>query len=566
MVGMRAVALALLASTASAATYDVGPGMPYAAIGDVPIESLGAGDEVRVHWRAAPYKEKLVLGNGGTMSAPLVLRGVPEPGGALPILDGEGATTRSQLDYCNQPRSVLKIGGSSAPADAPQWVVVEGLDIRGGHPTHGFTDSDGAARAYADNAAAIHVENGAHVTIRGCILRDSANGLFVSSDTADVLVEGNYLHDNGVVGDIFVHNNYTEARGIMFQGNRFGPLAPGAGGNNLKDRSAGLVVRYNWVEGGNRQLDLVDSVAFASLPAYRQTFVYGNILVEPDGAGNRQIVHYGGDGPNAANYRKGTLYFYANTVVSTRGDRTTLFRLSTPEETADVRNNIFYATGAGGDTELLAQDGDLRWGWNWIKPGWTASFAGATGTVTDLGGRVEGATPGFVGAGDFRLAAGSTARDAAGPLAAGAPAVTLQYVVHQGQTARLTTVDLGAFGCATGCGPPPPDAGPTTADAPTGPGLVDAGAPADAPPGVPATGGEITGGCSTSGASGVSWAWALVLLCLWREAPPGAARHRRRGDGRVRVRRAARGAAAPRAGEEGRSAARRAGATGGRAD
>ena len=472
----------LFAPAAAATTYDVGPGMPYAAVGDVPIESLGAGDELRIHWRQTPYREKLVVGNGGTMAAPLVVRGVPGPGGALPILDGDGATTRSQLDYWNQVRSVLKVGGSNAPGDAPSWVVVEGLDIRGGHPDHGFTDSDGAAQTYAGNAAAIHVENGDHITIRGCVLRDSANGLFVSSDTADVLVEASSIHGNGVVGDIFVHNNYTEARGIVFQGNHFGPLAPGAGGNNLKDRSAGLVVRYNWIEGGNRQLDLVDSSALAALPAYRQTFVYGNVLVEPDGAGNRQIVHYGGDSGVEADYRKGTLYFYANTVVSTRTDRTTLFRLSSSGETADVRNNVFYATGAGGDTELTAQDGDLRWGWNWIKPGWTPSFAGATGTVTDLGGRVEGASPGFAdeGAQDFRLAAGSGARDAAGPLAAGAPPVDREYVVHQGLADRPGSGDLGAFEfCATGCAPVGgADAGAVPAtDAGTIPGPVDAGTP-----------------------------------------------------------------------------------------
>ena len=40
------------------------------------------------------------------------------------------------------------------------------------------------------------------------------------------------------------------------------------------------------------------------------------MLIETGGAGNRQIVHYGGDSGTTANYRKGTLYFYNNTVVS----------------------------------------------------------------------------------------------------------------------------------------------------------------------------------------------------------------------------------------------------------
>ena len=165
----------------------------------------------------------------------------------------------------------------------------------------------------------------------------------------DILIEGNAIYDNGIVGSLFEHNAYTEALGITYQYNYFGPTKAGAGGNNLKDRSAGLVVRQNWIEGGNRQLDLVetDSLTIQNSAAYRTTFVYGNVLVETDGSGNRQIAHYGGDNGTTSKYRKGTLYFYNNTMVSYRTDRTTLFRLSTNEERADVRNNIFYVTAAG---------------------------------------------------------------------------------------------------------------------------------------------------------------------------------------------------------------------------
>src|SRR6185503_15289607 len=133
-------------------------------------------------------------------------------------------------------------------------------------------------------------------------------------------------------------------------------------GNNLKDRSAGLVVRYNWIEAGNRQLDLVDGEDSSSIrndPRYRETHVYGNVLIEPDAAGNRQITHYGGDSGGTASYRKGVLYFYHNTVVSTRTDRTTLFRLSTNEEHCDARNNIVYVTAAGNTLALIDDTGAL---------------------------------------------------------------------------------------------------------------------------------------------------------------------------------------------------------------
>ncbi len=513
--GLRAgLGVLLLGVPASAAAdnFVVGPGAALTEVDEVPFEALGADDVVEIQWRATPYRAKFVVGGGGTEAAPLIIRGVPGPGGELPVIDGDGATTRGALSYWNQVRSVIKVGGSNTPADAPAYVVIEGLDVRGGHPDHGFTDTAGNAQTYAGNAAAIHIENGAHITIRGCALSGSANGLFVSSEAQDVLIDGNHVFGNGVIGDIYVHNSYTEADGITFEHNWYGPLAPGASGNNLKDRSAGLIVRYNWIEDGNRQLDLVDSDTFATAPAYRTTLVYGNVLIEGDGEGNRQIVHYGGDSGDEAVYRKGTLHFYGNTVVSRRADRTTLFRLSSSGEHADVRGNIFFTTGAPGDTERLAQDGDLTWGGNWIAAGYVDSFAGITGTLDDLGGDVGGTEPGFLdGAGDdFHLRADATARDVGPTLAAGVAPLDRQYAPHQGWMPRPTDgpLDLGAFAVCEGACVIAPDAG-----AGAGP---DAGGPGD-------DGGDEAGGCcSGSGAPGGA---LLALAVLGVGLRPG----RRRG-------------------------------------
>ncbi len=352
----------------AASTYEVGPGKAYSAIGQVPWESLQPGDLVLIYWRSTPYKEKWVICRQGTALSPITVRGVPGPDGALPVIDANGATTRLALDYWNENRGLLKIGGASIPADlTPQYIVIENLDLRSARPPYPYTADDGSTGSYVNNAAAIYVEKGEHITIRNCILHDSGNGLFIGSPadqpSRDLLIEGNYIYDNGNQGSIYEHNNYSEAIGIVFQYNRFGPLRAGCDGNNLKDRSAGLVVRYNWIEGGNRQLDLVDgedSGVIVADPSYRSAFVYGNILIEPDGAGNRQIVHYGGDSGNTDDYRKGTLYMYNNTIVSTRTDRTTLLRLSTNDENCDFRNNIAYVAAGGNTLSLLDDTGVLE--------------------------------------------------------------------------------------------------------------------------------------------------------------------------------------------------------------
>lgn len=446
----------VLTAAAFATDYHVGPGQPLAEPGLVPWESLAAGDTIFIHWRAAPYAAKWVLCRQGTAGAPITIRGVRGPAGELPVITGENATTRSALNFWNRSRGLLKIGGANTPDDTmPQHLVVESLDLRSARPPFTFTAPNGAKESYVANAAALYVEKVRHLTVRDCAIGDSGNGLFISADSQDILIERCFIAGNGNTGSIYEHNAYTAAIGIVYQFNHFGPLRAGCGGNNLKDRSAGLVVRYNWIEGGNRQLDLVDaedSDTIVADPAYHTTFVYGNVLIEPAGDGNRQIIHYGGDSGDTSIYRKGTLYLHHNTIVSTRTDRNTLLRLSTNDETCDARNNIVYTTLAGNNLSLIDDTGMLRLQGNWIRSGWIVSFnSGYSGSVVDAGGNLAGTAPGFVdlAAQDFHLAEASSCRDAGVALAAAATAhqPTLEYLRNQRSWTRSTadaSPDLGA--------------------------------------------------------------------------------------------------------------------------
>ncbi|MFT5369308.1 MAG: hypothetical protein ACI8V2_004283 [Candidatus Latescibacterota bacterium] len=444
--------LFLMAPPTWAETYVVGPNAHLQNIGDVPWETLAPGDTVVIHWRPEPYYEKWVICRRGTKAQPIVVRGVINAKGDRPVIDGRNATTREVLDYWNGPRGVIKIGGANVPEDTiPAHIVVENLEIRSGRPPYSFMGRNGVEK-YAKNSAAIFVEKGEHITVRNCVLRDCGNGFFCASQSSNVLVEGCSIFDNGIEGRIYEHNNYTEANGIVFQYNHFGPLRDGCRGNNLKDRSAGTVIRYNWIEDGNRQLDLVDSdhTELIENPAYRATFVYGNVLVEGDGEGNRQMVHYGGDSRKLDQYRKGTLYFYNNTVVSTRKDRTTLFRLSTNDESCEMFNNIIYTTEPGETLSLSNEAGLLNLKNNWIKSGWVTGFDALTGKVVDSG-TLGGDDPGFVnvGAQNFELKAVSPGVDAGVnlPPEVQAHVIAREYFKHQKSRQRLVRqqVDLGAF-------------------------------------------------------------------------------------------------------------------------
>jgi hypothetical protein len=436
--------------------YDVGPGKTYTDPSQVPWESLTADTLVRIYYRDTPYRTKWILNVTATADAPLVVLGIAD-NGRRPVITGENAVTRTELDYWNEVRSVVKVGGSNVPDNptGPAYIYIQGLDIRSARPGYTFTGHDGSMDSYSENAAAIHVEEGGHIYIHDCIIHDAGNGIFSSNTTYHLNISANYIYDNGIDGSIYEHNSYTESQNIIFEYNHYGPLRTGCLGNNLKDRSSGTVIRYNWIESGNRQLDLVetDYDHIRNDPAYETTFVYGNILIEPDGAGNSQILHYGGDGGDETMYRTGTLYFYNNTVVSTRSGNATLMRLSTNTVHAQVYDNILYASAGGSYMAITSGNGQTVLRGNWLPTGWVETHESGLdpgASVTD-NGNVEGSVPGFVNLSsqDFHLTSGAAARNSAAqlPTAVQDYLPERQYVLHQQYEARPTdgNLDIGAF-------------------------------------------------------------------------------------------------------------------------
>ncbi len=436
--------------------YDVGPGQTYVDPSEVPWEDLEPSTLVRIHYRDQPYRTKFVVTTRATQEAPLVIMGVPG-NGRLPVISGDNAVTRSSLYYLNQGRSVVKIGNytGSGDGDRPAHVYIQDLDIQSGRPGYAFIDHNGESQTYSNNAAAVHVEEGDHISIVGCSLHDCGNGLFSSHLTSDLLIRQNHIYDNGIEDRYYEHNSYTESRGIVFEYNHYGPLRSGCQGNNLKDRSSGTVIRYNWIEGGNRQLDLVetDHDAIYNDPAYDETFVYGNLLIEPANAGNSQILHYGGDGANVTMYRQGTLYFYHNTVISTRSGNTTLMRLSTNLVDARLHNNIMLTTAGGQYLAITSGSGQSVLQNNWLPTGWTDTHEASLdsgASVSDLG-NLEGLQPGFadLDGQDFGLVADSEAHDSGGnlPLATADYPVQNQYLRHQDGQERPSdgAPDVGAY-------------------------------------------------------------------------------------------------------------------------
>ena len=477
--------------TGSGTAYEVGPDEAMKSLGEVPWEKLAPGDTVRIHWRPEPYREKFLLRGQGTQDQPIVVCGVAGPAGELPVIDGKDAVARPGLPYPfsgnGEPRGLIHItlGASDQWGYKPKYIVIQGLHIRNAFYENSFTSSTGKKVAYTENAAGIFVERGEHIVVRGVEIEGNGNGFFVASGDSeevlsrDILLERSRIYGNGTVkvGADRYHNIYTEAAGTVFQFNDIGPLREGSGGGALKDRSAGTVIRYNRIEGGARTLDLVDAQesypVTKDLPQYRTTLVYGNLLIAgPGGASN--MVHYGGDSGVTDVYRKGTLYFYNNTVVVRANQegpngryRTSLFDASTSDETIDARNNVVVVepgTPGSKPTELawMRDEGKLKLGVNWATPGvfeWRGDGppfkGGITGLDRVLGDKNNG--PGFAdeASGDFALASGAAAAGAAEPphdvtVKLGAT-VDFEYVHPASGRPRSSVADLGAF-AASGTG------------------------------------------------------------------------------------------------------------------
>jgi hypothetical protein len=147
-------------------------------------------------------------------------------------------------------------------------------------------------------------------------------------------------------------------------------------------------------------------------------------------------------------YRKGTLYYYNNTVVSYRTGNTTLFRCSTNDETVDCRNNIVYVTESADRLAISNSAGTINLSHNWMKAGWRDSHEILNGAVNDDGTTVSTSSPGFIDeAGkDFSLLPDSPCRNSATDIPPGGSLV-YEYAKHQHFQIRQVNgpLDIGAY-------------------------------------------------------------------------------------------------------------------------
>ncbi|WP_437279508.1 right-handed parallel beta-helix repeat-containing protein [Sorangium sp. So ce375] len=358
----------LAASPASAATYEVGRGKPYASLAEV-APRLAAGDVVQVEGDAT-YPGDLFFKKSGTEAQKITIRGV-RVNGRRPVLSG----------------------GSNTVVFAGNHYTFEGFEITGGSSRCVF--------------------NRAHdITIRDSVVHDCAGHGILGADSESGTFTLEYVEVYACgSGDtrhpIYIATDEETRLGSVFR-MRNCYVHDGNGGNSVKSRAERNEIYYNWIEGAKyHELELIGPDGQDEGLAREDSDVVGNVIRK---TGQHFAVRVGGDGTGQT---WGRFRFVNNTFLLAPGSRPAI-RMFDGIESVEMSNNVFYRLGGGGVEVYVDRSASWKTGTalisganNWVPSGSSALPAAWTGTL-------QGADPGFtnVGSLDLRPASNSPLVDA----------------------------------------------------------------------------------------------------------------------------------------------------------
>jgi hypothetical protein len=394
--------------------YEVGAGKQYPTLQSTPAaDSLAPGSIIRI-WNTdttgsnpSTYHEYYQIASTGTSTQPIILCGIPDSLGNLPVIDGSNATGQAGVstdDYVAGYGiiSVAAAGygyGDSLPfgywqdgSAGPSYVTVTGLHIVHGTPSYNYIPPGGGTpAAYNSFTSCLNIRSGSYIDLGGNHLDTCGLGLFTSDNgqygwvsiTQLVTMTGSHIQRAGITGLDSEHGAYVQTIYALIQGNLFDNYSPQATGSDIKWRGIEGIFRYNNIASGALRLfdlvELQDAPAYVSFESYlglpgdtncndsnyclgdsagpnivagyqesfQKDFIYGNELW---GNSSLQQIHYLADGGSGMQDRNGTLYFFSNTldaaqIVFDTGSNGDGFYGYFPQR-IDARNNILWGNHA----------------------------------------------------------------------------------------------------------------------------------------------------------------------------------------------------------------------------
>jgi hypothetical protein len=332
-----------------AATYEIGPGKPYAQLSQV-VNLLAPGDLVLVYANGTtPYKG-VSFRNPGTSASPVTIRGVRDSNGKRPIISdqGVGGVTNGAL--------IFNAG----------YYVFEGFEVTtpstdaGGGPVIAFHPFRGPANSTRD------------ITIKDVYLYDCPSHGFLSNDDTsgsmflshvEIARCGEGLYDHAIYLTTGVDNPILQNAVVQIQ---YSYIHDSRGGNLIKLRSKFNKIYYNWLESppdnGSQvtyyELQLIgpDDGSGGSAGNPRNSDVVGNVFVKNNGLDSS--VQVGGDGTGAS---FGQNRFVNNTWLL-NGTRKQAINVRYRIKSLELENNVFANRTGGGVTVVGERDGP-----NWLS-------------------------------------------------------------------------------------------------------------------------------------------------------------------------------------------------------
>jgi hypothetical protein len=481
--GGAALALPLcLALDVHAATYQVGPGKPYASPGDV-ADLLAPGDVVEIDGNQT-YTGGTAFWNAGTAAQKIIIRGI-RIGGERPVLSG---------------------GTNTIEAGASHYVF-EGLDLTGG-----------SSRCFYHHAD--------DIVLRNSVVHDcpSHGVLGADGDSGSLLMEYVEVHHCG--GGTQLHQIYMATDETAYPGSVFRMqhcyVHDANGGNAVKSRAERNEIYYNWIEGAlYHELELIGPDGQDPDLAREDSDVVGNVLVKRN---TFFVTRFGGDGTGET---FGRYRFVNNTVIVLPGG-SAVFRLFDGIESVEMHNNVFAIDGSGVVNLVRTTEANWSTGSTLIagSNNWVAT--GASNVPTEWIGTLQQSGPGLVDlhGNDVRPIAGSPLIDAGATTTSGPPGYPFPSplgapgfhpplhaieVVDTAETRpQVGPVDIGAYEYGTGgsagsggapaSGGTPGTGGSSAGGAPGAAGASSGGVAGSATAGQ--SGGAQTGGAGTGGTTG----------------------------------------------------------------
>ena len=392
--------------------YEVGSGKAYPSIQSTPASgTLAPGSIIRV-WNTdttgtspSTYNEYYQIASSGTPTQPIILCGIADSVGNLPVVSGTNATTQAGtsvgaaagLGIITTWPAGGHYGYYQSGSAGPSYVSITGLHIANGNQFNNYTPPgggtpvawgvlQGSAQSYFSSC--INVRSGSYIDLGGNDLDTCALGIYTAENSANawstitqlVTATGNHIHGSGNAGRETEHQVYFETWYGLMQGNLIDQYTPGAAGSSVKWRGVEGIFRYNNIASGAARLfDLVDAedavpyLAFegylgawgdtncddsgwclgdtlganglaAFQESWQKDFIYGNELF---GTSAGQQIHYLADGSSGMQDRNGTLYYYSNTLDNAQdifdiGSNGDEINGYFPQR-IDARNNILWA-------------------------------------------------------------------------------------------------------------------------------------------------------------------------------------------------------------------------------